>query len=262
MKQLLGLRKSNLLTIVLALVAVSLGARWVARSRSTRAPAVAPTRPKFTPTETKPAPRHASRARREVSPAFRSAIAIVVITISSTFGWQTTEASFNATTQNPSNALASGTVIIADNDAGGSVINLTGLTPNSSGSGCIQVTYTGSLAANVTLYGSVTSTLSASSTLTVQRGTISSGAFNSCANFTADSTVYIAGQASGVVYSGSPSSYPSSFGTGITDPTAGSPASWTNSTTVAYKFEVWVADDYTSYNKSISITPTWEAQQS
>ena len=56
-----------------------------------------------------------------------------------------TWSAFTATTANPNNTFAAGTVTIGDNDANGAMFSLAGLIPGNSDSGCIQVTYTGSL---------------------------------------------------------------------------------------------------------------------
>src|SRR5919205_1280896 len=67
-----------------------------------------------------------------------------------------TWSAFTATTANSGNTFAAGTVAIGDNDAAGAMFSLSGLKPGDSDAGCIQVTYTGSLAANVKLYGTTT----------------------------------------------------------------------------------------------------------
>lgn len=43
--------------------------------------------------------------------------------------------------------------MLSDNDSNTALFNATNLTPNSAGERCIAVTYTGSLAATVKLYG-------------------------------------------------------------------------------------------------------------
>jgi hypothetical protein len=102
----------------------------------------------------------------------------------------------------PSNSLAAGTVAIGDNDTGSAIFSMTGMKPGSTDTGCIQVTYTGSLASTVRLYTTTAGTgPDPYINLVVTRGDTSSGSFDSCTNFTADATDYI-GSGAGVIYSG------------------------------------------------------------
>ena len=172
-------------------------------------------------------------------------------------------AAFTDTTLNNGNTWTSGTVLLGDNDGGSSaILTLSNAAVGANSTGCVQVTYTGSLSATVRLYGSVTGTgLDANLALTITRGTVSSGAFPSCTNFTADSATYAA--ADGVMYNGTLSgfvgTYPN-YSLGLVDPTAGSPATWTNSTTRAYRFSVTVQSG--GEGKNTTPTFTWEARNS
>src|SRR5437667_332485 len=80
-----------------------------------------------------------------------------------------TYASFTGTTGNGGNNFSAGTVVIGDNDAGSSVISLSNAKPGDSSTGCIAITYTGSLTASVKLYGSTTGSLAQYLTFTVTR---------------------------------------------------------------------------------------------
>jgi hypothetical protein len=120
-----------------------------------------------------------------------------------------TWSSFSSTTSNPSNSFSAGTVAISDNDAG-ATLSIPQLSPGASSSGCIKVTYTGSLAAAVHLYGSTTGTLAQYLNLTITRGTQVSPTFPSCTCFTADATNYV-GSGAGVVYSGTLSAFATSY---------------------------------------------------
>jgi predicted ribosomally synthesized peptide with SipW-like signal peptide len=170
-----------------------------------------------------------------------------------------TWSAFTATTANSGNTFAAGTVAIGDNDSGGAMFSMSGLTPGNSDSGCIQVTYTGSLASNVTMYGTTTGTgLDPYINLVVTRGTVSSGGFDSCTNFSADGTNYI-GAGAGVVYSGTLQGYADSFAAGLLDaPTA--TESWTNGETHAYRFDVSLADNDAAQGKNATQVFTWEAR--
>ena len=81
-----------------------------------------------------------------------SAVPIGLI-LSATLVWQASNSAFSATTANPTNSWATGTVVLSDDDTGAAMFNATGLKPGSTAEKCIVVTYTSSLAATVMLYG-------------------------------------------------------------------------------------------------------------
>jgi predicted ribosomally synthesized peptide with SipW-like signal peptide len=173
-----------------------------------------------------------------------------------------TLSAFTATTSNSGNSFAAGTVTLTDNDAGSAIFSLSGMKPGDTDSGCIQVTYGGSLAATVRLYGTTAGTgLDPYLDLVVTRGTVSSGSFDSCTNFTADSTNYI-GAGAGVMYSGTLAGFADSYAAGHVDPTAGSPESWTNGEVHAYRFQITLQDDNAAQNLTATQTFTWEARNS
>ena len=169
-----------------------------------------------------------------------------------------TQAAFFGTTSNAGNIYGAGTVYITDNDSGTAMLSLSSSTPGASDTGCIDVTYQGSLSSTVRLYGTISGTLAQYLTLTVTRGTDSSPSFDSCTNFTADSTNYI-GSGAGVIYSGPLSNYPGSYGAGIVDPTSGSPETWTTNESHSYKFVVTLGSDPAAQAQSATATFTWEA---
>src|SRR6058998_1719961 len=69
-----------------------------------------------------------------------------------------TWSAFSATTQNSGNSFSAGTVILSDDDSGSAMLSLANAKPGDSDTSCIVVTYTGSLAATVRLYGTTTGT--------------------------------------------------------------------------------------------------------
>jgi len=166
---------------------------------------------------------------------------------------------FSGTTSNPSNTFAAGTVYISDNDGGSALLELSAGKPADTTTGCIKVTYSGTLDSNVRLYGSVSGSLGTYLTLTVTRGTDSSPSFSSCTNFTADATNFI-GSGAGVIYNGNLSAYPASYATGLVDPTSGSPATWSTSTAHSYKFVITLQNDNNAQGLSATASFTWEAR--
>lgn len=168
-------------------------------------------------------------------------------------------AAFSSSTENPGDSFAAGNVVLSDNDAGAALLSLTGAVPGDSTTRCITVTYDGSLPAAVRLYGSVSGALGSHLELTVTRGTDAAPSFGSCSGFTADSADYV-GAGSGVVYSGTLASYPSSYASGIVDPVPGSPATWSISDAHTYRFMVSLNDDPAAQGQSASASFTWEAR--
>ena len=86
-----------------------------------------------------------------------------------------TWAAYVATTSNTGNAATSGTLAITDNDGGSTpMLSLSTAKPNDTDTSCIKVTNSGSLAAEVRLYGATTGTgLDAYTSLVVTRGSYS-----------------------------------------------------------------------------------------
>ncbi|HEY2804047.1 MAG TPA: TasA family protein [Actinomycetota bacterium] len=196
-----------------------------------------------------------------IRPTRKVLFSILIVAIVAAVTGTGTYAAFSGTTTNPSNAFAAGTVALSDNDAGGSLLSLSNATPGNSSTGCIKITYSGSLNANVHLYGSATASLPTYLTLTVTRGTDSSPSFASCSNFTADATNYI-GSGAGVIYSGNLSAFPSTYAGGVVDPTSGSPATWSTSDAHSYKFVVTVQNNAAAQGLSSTASFTWEARNS
>ena len=99
--------------------------------------------------------------------------------------WHASFSAFSATTSNPTNNWAAGTVLLADDDANTAMFNASNLKPGSTGSKCIAVTSTGSLPSAVKLYGTGSATtngLSSYLNMTITQGT--GGSFGSCTGFT------------------------------------------------------------------------------
>ena len=173
-------------------------------------------------------------------------LSALVVGLVGTVAGAGTYAAFFSTTSNGGDAFAAGTVYVSDNDAGGAIVNMSNGKPTDTPiSGCIIVTYAGSLPATGKLYGSVSGSLAPYLTLTVSEGT-SSSAFNSCATF---------GSAT-QVYNGALSAFPTTYATGI----ASTDTTWTNTETHAYKFVVSVNNDAAAQGLVATATFTWEAQ--
>ena len=197
--------------------------------------------------------RHPHRTRRKVAAGLAT---LAVLAVAAGIG---TWAAFSSATTNTGNAFRAGSVTIGDNDAGGSVLSLTNAQPGATDTGCVVVTYTGSLPATVRLYGQTAGTgLDAYLTLKVTRGSIASPSFRSCTGFAADATDYI-GSGAGVVYNGTLQGFPSSYATGLADP-PGAPAAWAQNDAHAYKFEITLQNNSAAAGKTATQDFLWEAQ--
>ena len=163
-------------------------------------------------------------------------------------------AAYSATTSNTGNSFGSGSVAIGDNDGGSAALySGSNKKPGDSVTSCIQVTYTGTLAAGVRLYTPSTITDGSAFNLTVERGTQSTGAFPGCGDFSPGS----------VAYDGPLGSFPTTYATGI--PGKAAAAAWAQNDSVAYRFTITVNDDPTpNAHTSTTFTGahefTWEAR--
>jgi hypothetical protein len=170
-----------------------------------------------------------------------------------------TYSAFTGTTTNTGNSFSTGSVALDDNDNGVAMLSLTNAKPGDSDTSCIRIRYTGSLSSTLRLYGSISGTLAPYLTLTVTRGTDTSPSFDACSNFTADATDYN-GNGAGVVYSGSLSSFPTSYATGIVDPTTATPATWATNDVHSYRFVITLQDVNAAQGQTGSGSFTWEVR--
>jgi hypothetical protein len=193
---------------------------------------------------------------------WRRALLILALALLALAGGSATYAAYVATSANNGDRIEAGSVKLSDNGDGSSMLSLAGAVPGNTTSGCIKVTYDGSLAATVRLHGTTTGTgLDPYLNLTVTRGTYNAPepAFKSCTNFQADATNYI-GAGAGVVYSGTLQGYPDDYASGLVDPLAGSPESWTTAEAHVYKIDVTLQSNFAAQTKDATQVFTWEAR--
>ena len=170
-----------------------------------------------------------------------------------------TYSAFSSQTSNTGNSFAAGTVLITDNDTDNAMLSLTNAQPGASDTSCILVTYSGSLSSTVKLYGSIAGGLAPYLTLTVTRGDDPTPIFDDCVGFQPDLTDYV-GAGQGVIYQGALSAFPAGYATGLVDPLAGSPETWTTTEARVYRFAVSVANDNNAQGQSATASFTWEAR--
>jgi hypothetical protein len=205
-----------------------------------------------------PGPPNARHHARRI--ALKVAASLCVIGVCAAVTTAATWSNLNDTATNPSNSFTAGTVQVSINSSGSAVLSLSNAKPGAVSTGCIQVLYTGSLAANVKLYGSGGGTgLNQYLNLTVTRGTFSgTPPAGSCTGFTADSTNYIS-QGAGVIYSGTLANWPSSAASALGDPTSSSPATWNTNSSHGYQFQVTLQSNAAGQGLTGNETFTFEA---
>jgi predicted ribosomally synthesized peptide with SipW-like signal peptide len=173
-----------------------------------------------------------------------------------------TWAAFTATTVNSGDEVRSGTVKLEDNDNDSAVLALSAAEPGAADSGCITVTFNGSLASTVRLYGTTSgSGLDQYLELKVTRGSYSptDPGFDSCTNFQPDATDYL-GLGAGVVYEGTLQGYADAYAGGIADPPSGGPESWTNGESHVYQLEISLRHNLAAQGLNAAQEFTWEAR--
>jgi len=172
-----------------------------------------------------------------------------------------TLAAYTSDTPSTGNRIEAGSVDLRDNDSGAALLSLSGAIPGDTDSGCIKVTYQGSLPSTVKLYGTTGGTgLDQYLSLKVTRGTYSGSdpGYDSCTGFQPDATDYI-GAGPGIVYDGTLQDYPDDYATAVADPPGG-PATWTTGEEHVYKLEVTVQANLAAQGKTATQTFTWEAR--
>lgn len=204
--------------------------------------------------------RSVDASRRAHRIAVKLAATIVVMAACALLAGAATWSNLNATASNPTSAFTAGTVAIGSNSSATALLSLTNAKPGSVSTGCVQLTYTGTLPSNVRLYGTGGGTgLNQYLTLVVTRGTFSgTPTAGSCTGFTADSTNYIT-QGAGVIYNGTLASWPASSAAALSDPTAASPATWNTGAAHGYQFQVTLQSNTAGEGLTGSQSFTFEA---
>lgn len=167
-----------------------------------------------------------------------------------------TFAAFTSTTANPANTIASGTVVIADNDAGNVMWNVTNQLPTSPAVvRCIRVTYSGTLPATVRLYTTTAATtLDPYLNVTVEKGTMPAATtFSNCTGFAAEATIFPTGtlQAFKTARTG--------WANGLTA-FPGAQTAWNTADSLVYRFTVQVQNVLAAQGLPGQVGFTWEAQ--
>jgi hypothetical protein len=175
---------------------------------------------------------------------------IGALALSAGLVWQSAYAAFTESTPTYTLTWTTGTVSIADDDAGAVLFSASGLRPGATQTRCITVTSTGSAPSVIRLYGTGRTTsksLSSQLTLVVSAGTGGSAA--SCVGFVPTSTVY----------RGTLASFPTSYASGVGSwTTAGGTAGET--TTYQLTYTLAASAPVSAQGGTAAVAFTWEAQ--
>jgi hypothetical protein len=198
---------------------------------------------------------HASIPTRRTARLLKWGAIPAALLVSGIVVGQASYSAFNSTTSNPTNNWSAGTVALSDDDSNTAMFTATGLKPGSTGTKCIAVTSSGSLASDVNLYGTSPATTNALSTyihLTIVQGT--GGTSSSCTGFTplaTGSSLY-----SGTLANFATTSTNYANGVGTWAPTGTAP----ETRTYEFIYTVDAATPNTSQGGTASIGFTWEDQ--
>lgn len=171
-------------------------------------------------------------------------------------GWST-YAAFSSTTTSSGNSFAAGTVLVDDSSTGSYLYDVSDAKPGTSVSKCVNVVYSGSLAADVRLYASSVAAVGQYVSLTITPGS-SEDAFPDCTNFVADGAAIYTGTLKGFADTHS------TYETGLAD-YPGSTTSWVADDSVVYRFTLTMQDDNAANGGSTALstgahTLTWGAR--
>jgi hypothetical protein len=173
--------------------------------------------------------------------------AAVVTLLACGAGYATTYAAFNSTADGRGQ-YAAGTVFLTSNSGIVSWPNAEDAEPGVVSSGCVQVTYGGSLPARVRIYSTRSGTITPYLSIKITRGT-GAGTFPSCTGFTTDPANYI-GAGAGVIYDGALTSFPDTGPAGQIDATIGVNEEWTTGEAHVYKIDVTLSSDLAARDKT------------
>lgn len=186
----------------------------------------------------------------------KAALSLGVVGVAGSLAAFGTYSAFSASTTNPGNTFASGTVSIADNDAGAALYTVSGAKPGTNVTSCIRVAYTGSLPSTVKLYTpEAIGPIGQYVDLIITPGTQATPSFPSCTGFTA--------AASGPAFSGTLAAWQtarSSYATGLATNPA-SQTAWNQNDAVVYRVSVTLQDVNAAQGlASGTHSFVWEAQ--
>ena len=181
------------------------------------------------------------------------------VMVSGLLVWQSSYAAFSTTTVNPSNSFASGSVVLSDDDSSTAMFTATLLKPGNTGTKCIVVTSTGTLASTVELYATGYSTTNALGTylnMVIDEGsggTFASSGPTSCTGFVSSAHIFTGTLASF-------GTTKTNFATGVGNWAPAGSGSPTRSYRITYTLDAATPNSAQSGTAAVGFT--WEAQNS
>ena len=154
-----------------------------------------------------------------------------------------TFSAFSSSTENPGNKIATGTVVLGDNDAGSALYSVMGAEAGTTVDRCITVTYSGDLAADVKLYlPDAVGALAQYVDMTVTAGSDPTPSFGDCAGFVADGAPVFTGTLQGF------RTAHSNWASGLAY-NPGSATSWVQSDAVTFRVRLTVQNNNNAQGK-------------
>jgi hypothetical protein len=184
----------------------------------------------------------------------RLALTIAIVAAVGALSGFGTYSAFSSTTGNSGNSMQAGTVSITDNHTASAMLNLTNAKPSDRTTGCLKVTYNGSLPATVRMYATPSGTLAPYLKVTITRGT--GGGYPACTGFTADASA-------ATTFSGTLNALPASWSAAGDDPAgSGTTEQWTQGETHSYQVDVQLdpSAPAAAQGQSAAVSFTWEAR--
>lgn len=188
--------------------------------------------------------------QRRRSVFHRVALTTIVVGLLTPLAVSNTIAAFDSTSSAEGNGFAAGTVYLSSDAGGeGTTLSIPNGGPGSTAVSYTTVDYTGTLPADVRIYGTAAGTgLDRYLRITVTRGTGEGAAF------VPDAADYT-GAGAGVVFRGTLAEFPTTWGAGIVDP-----ATWSGPESHSFRFRATLADDAGAMGLTAAADFHWEAR--
>ena len=171
-----------------------------------------------------------------------------------------TFSAFSSTTDNPGNTIATGTVVLGDNDNGvDKLIDISAAKPSQNYDRCFKVTYTGTLASDVKLtIPAAVGALGSDIDLEVAPGTqTGTPPFGDCTNFTPGADIYGDGPGGTNTLADFQTTHNLWSNGLLTNPSDGK---WDQNDSTVYRFRVRVRDTAAQNASTNAFTVKFEAQ--
>lgn len=175
-------------------------------------------------------------------------ILVVLVGLGITAGGATTFAAFADATSSAGNQVKAGDLELTGEGATSATFAVSGLAPGVTQSRCVLVHNTGTLAAQVRLYGRVSGDLAPYLDLVVTRGTATSTTDASCASFQADA-------GGGILFDDALSLFPTTAAGALVET-----AAWAAGEAHAYRFDLVLRSDAGGQGHSATVGFTWEGR--